>query len=218
MNEMTLNYTGVKDVSATPMTRQEYNDYRGCELLDNENCDDEGYLVEYLDGGKPNHLNHGGYISWSPKEVFEKSYFRIEYDQDEYDEMSVPDLASTLVELKKNLDKAGELKTALQKAYDFLSINVLPERMDEEKIQTLKIKDLGRLQAKSDIRCNVLAGNRDDLKKWLVDHGHGSMIAESINASTLKAFVKEQMKEDNGEYPEELVNVEVYSRATVVKR
>ena len=35
---------------------------------------DEGYLVEYLDGGKPNVPSHKGYVSWSPKEVFDKAY------------------------------------------------------------------------------------------------------------------------------------------------
>jgi len=32
-------------------------------------------LVEYMDGGgTQNHPNHVGYISWSPKEVFERAY------------------------------------------------------------------------------------------------------------------------------------------------
>ncbi|MFP3675023.1 DUF2829 domain-containing protein, partial [Bacillus sp. SIMBA_031] len=33
-----------------------------------------GYLVEYLDGGKPNIEGHQGYVSWSPADVFERSY------------------------------------------------------------------------------------------------------------------------------------------------
>lgn len=36
--------------------------------------ENEGYLVEYQDGGKPNHPDFAGYISWSPKNVFEKAY------------------------------------------------------------------------------------------------------------------------------------------------
>lgn len=56
------------------MTRGEYNNYREWEVPANENPNDEGYLVEYTDGGKPNHPDHAGYISWSPKDVFEASY------------------------------------------------------------------------------------------------------------------------------------------------
>jgi hypothetical protein len=65
---------GVKEVKAKPMTRLEYNQYRGWELPADENGADEGFMVEYLDGGQQNHPDHEGYISWSPKEVFERAY------------------------------------------------------------------------------------------------------------------------------------------------
>ena len=56
------------------MNRKEYNDYRGWTVPDDENPEDEGYLVEYVDSPNSNHPNHKGYISWSPKDVFERSH------------------------------------------------------------------------------------------------------------------------------------------------
>ena len=67
-------YIGTKMISAEPMTRAEYNVFRGWELPADENGTDEGYLVEYLDGGKPNTTTHAGYVSWSPKEQFDNAY------------------------------------------------------------------------------------------------------------------------------------------------
>lgn len=67
-------FYGTKLISAKPMSRAEYNSYRGWELPANEDGADEGYLVEYLDGGKPNDDRHTSYISWSPAEQFEKAY------------------------------------------------------------------------------------------------------------------------------------------------
>ncbi|EMX9856216.1 TPA: DUF2829 domain-containing protein [Klebsiella michiganensis] len=67
-------HIGVKLINAFPMTRQAYNDFRGWQLPADENGTDEGYLVEYLDGGKPNTDRFDGYVSWSPKDVFEKAY------------------------------------------------------------------------------------------------------------------------------------------------
>lgn len=67
-------YLGTKAVNATPMTRAAYNTLRGWTLPADENGDDAGYLVEYTDGGKPNHPGFAGYISWSPKEQFDKAY------------------------------------------------------------------------------------------------------------------------------------------------
>lgn len=67
-------HIGTKMVTAQPMTRQAYNDYRGLTLPADEDGTDDGYLVEYLDGGKPNHPAHAGYISWSPKAQFDAAY------------------------------------------------------------------------------------------------------------------------------------------------
>ena len=67
-------YIGTKIITAAPMNRADYNTYRGWTLPANENGADEGYLVEYTDGGKPNDSRHAGYISWSPKEQFDGAY------------------------------------------------------------------------------------------------------------------------------------------------
>lgn len=58
-------YIGTKRIKAKPMTRGEYNKYRSWITPENENPDDEGYLVKYYPDG---------YQSWSPKEAFENAY------------------------------------------------------------------------------------------------------------------------------------------------
>lgn len=60
------NYVGTKCIEAEPMSRGEYNRYRGWQIPENENPEDEGYLVRYSDG----------YESWSPKKQFEDAYRR----------------------------------------------------------------------------------------------------------------------------------------------
>lgn len=67
-------YIGTKLIRSEPMNRAEYNEFRGWALPADENGADEGYLVEYLDGGKPNTKTHAGYVSWSPKEQHEAAY------------------------------------------------------------------------------------------------------------------------------------------------
>ena len=74
MNKEFKEYIYTKRLLAKPMSRGDYNVYRGWKVPANENPTDEGYLVEYLDGGKPNDQRHAGYISWSPKDVFDKAY------------------------------------------------------------------------------------------------------------------------------------------------
>ena len=59
-------YIGTKLIKAKPMTRGEYNKYRGWTIPENENPADEGYLVVYVDSDN--------YESWSPKDVFDRAY------------------------------------------------------------------------------------------------------------------------------------------------
>ncbi|WP_300347574.1 Gp49 family protein [Clostridium sp.] len=61
-------YISTKLVKAKPMTRGKYNKYRGWTIPANENPSDEGYLIEYQDG----------YISWCPKEQFEKYNLKVD--------------------------------------------------------------------------------------------------------------------------------------------
>lgn len=61
------NYIGSKLLQAKPMNLGDYNQYRGWKIPKNENPKKEGYLVKYPDG----------YESWSPKEIFEKSYLKV---------------------------------------------------------------------------------------------------------------------------------------------
>ena len=67
-------YVGTKVVNAKPMNRLEYNKFRGWKLPDDEDGNDEGFLVEYTDGVKPNTNEYIGYVSWSPRSVFETAY------------------------------------------------------------------------------------------------------------------------------------------------
>lgn len=75
-------YIGTKQIKAKAMDRDEYNIMRGWELPHDENGDDEGYLVEYLDSLNSNHPGYANYISWSPKEEFLNAYVDITGEMD----------------------------------------------------------------------------------------------------------------------------------------
>ena len=67
-------FIGTKRINAKPMNRLEYNEFRGWKLPADENGDDAGMLVEYVDGGKGNTEEFKGYVSWSPLDVFNRAY------------------------------------------------------------------------------------------------------------------------------------------------
>lgn len=65
-------YIGTKLIEAKLMTRGEYNIFRGWKIPQDENPEDEGYLVKYPDG----------YVSWSPKHIFESAYLQVDDNKD----------------------------------------------------------------------------------------------------------------------------------------
>ena len=71
---MMKTYIGTKLINAKPMSRADYNTFRGWTLPANESGEDAGYLVEYLDGGIPNTDAYFGYVSWSPATQFDGAY------------------------------------------------------------------------------------------------------------------------------------------------
>ena len=68
---------GSKITHAVPMTRGDYNRLRNWVVPEEENPDDEGYLVQYVDDLPANCHGFTGYVSWAPKHVFERAYMPI---------------------------------------------------------------------------------------------------------------------------------------------
>ncbi len=127
-------YLGIKKIKAsTEMSRKEYCDYRGWKLPDNENGEDRVYLVEYEveEDGKPNHPNHEGYISMSPKTVFEKAYKEVKsfqlFDNSHFTNHQV-----------RVFDEAVELSTNCTKLNHFIDTSSIFKVLDISEQNRLK--------------------------------------------------------------------------------
>ena len=113
-------YQGTKQIKAHPMSRGEYNDYRGWAIPDDENPSEPGYLIEYTNGGKANDTRHEGYISWSPANVFEDSY--------------QPVVASALPPHQQRVyQEHAELNDKVVKLNAFFSTNIFTNLPEDEK-------------------------------------------------------------------------------------
>lgn len=66
-----VSFTCHKTVKAVPMSLAEYNELRRWAPPEE---DRPGYLVMYEPDGHPNVEGFDGYVSWSPKDTFEKGY------------------------------------------------------------------------------------------------------------------------------------------------
>jgi hypothetical protein len=110
-NEDFRTYVGTKVIHAKPMTLGDYNTLRRWMLPKDEQPEVEGYMVEYADGGKPNHEDFVGYVSWSPKDVFEKAYV---------DLGASPNLPKVDTWITRLQDEWTELGAKVAKLHDYL--------------------------------------------------------------------------------------------------
>jgi len=124
-------YVGTKIIKAMPMTRGDYNVYRGWDIPADENPEDAGYLVEYTDGGQPNHAEHAGYISWTPAAVFEGAYVPMG------DQSGNPDWVQRLVAEKVQLDDRLSKLTAYLDSTDVVNPYILKMREQQQLMQGL---------------------------------------------------------------------------------
>lgn len=116
------NYIGTKQLKAVEMNLGDYNEKRGWTIPENEDPKREGYFVEYEDG----------YVSWSPKEVFEASYIQVKESGHETT-AEAPHQVRVVDEATELLDKATKLET-------FISSNTIFEGLDEAEKKRLRLQ------------------------------------------------------------------------------
>ena len=134
-------FIGTKMIQAKPMTRGEYNQYRGWPIPADENPADEGYLVKYSDS----------YVSLSPKDVFEKAYLpmtvneRLRTDKPSIGQQMVDDFIVS-AEVQTMGEKCTVVRAVLRNGFEIVesSACVSKENYDEKlgtEICMKKIKD-----------------------------------------------------------------------------
>lgn len=129
---------------------------------------------------------------------------------------SYAELAARLAELRDQISNKESEVSLLKQEREILQKKVLPEKMSADGMQNVTVKGVGRLSIRPDMQVSVLAENRMLLQRWLKDNGFGELVVETINSSTLKAFVKEQVNEGN-DLPFDLINIHAFEQVTLTK-
>lgn len=127
-------------------------------------------------------------------------------------ELTVVDLALKMKGLKDQIDDLAEQKKDLQKEYDMIRFSLLPDAMDDDGLESMRVSGVGTVYLTDDINVSLI--NKWEAYDWLRDNGFGDMIQPYIFPQTVKAFVKEQIKE-GVELPEDKFKVSPFTRAAI---
>lgn len=130
-----------------------------------------------------------------------------------YDDMTLDVLVQEFKTSAEKLEVAKEAATKAQKEYDFLRRVIIPKRMEEMGVDSVKITSIGKgVRIQDEYFVSTREDQRGGLYDWLRDHGETGLITETVNSSTLKAFVTRRIK-DGLEYPSDYVNLSVVPTA-----
>lgn len=127
----------------------------------------------------------------------------------------IVDLATELAELKNEKELLGNQEKVINIRIEHLTRVLLPEAMDEDGVSNISIDGVGRITLRGEVFASIRADNREAAYEWLRDTGRGSLISETVNASTLKAAVKEWLKQ--GEEIPEVISVTPVTVAVLTK-
>lgn len=116
-----------------------------------------------------------------------------------YKPLPYPRLAERMVELRDASSKADREKKDLDAELDVIRLKVVPERFAADEISSMRIAGVGTLSLTSDMYCTQKKDRQEELFQWLRDNEYGDIIKDTVNASTLKALVKELLEEKKGE-------------------
>ena len=134
-----------------------------------------------------------------------------------YQSKSLADAALDTKELKEKITKLEREVKDLKAEYDILRKDVLVEKMEALGAGNINLKGIGRLTIRSDAYVNTVGGKREELFEWLRSNGFEDLVTETVNASTLKAFYKEQFEKGNEVPPEDIVSFTPFDMVSITK-
>jgi hypothetical protein len=129
------------------------------------------------------------------------------------------------LKLKGRIEKMNEFRIKKEEAekalkeinahYDVLRFELVPEQMEEDGTERITIAGIGRVSLTADIQVQVLKANQPALYDWFRSNKLGDLIVNTVNSSTLKAWVKRRIQA--GELVPDVIKVTPMTRASITK-
>ena len=110
------------------------------------------------------------------------------------------------LELRNISDMLTEIEAALA---EFMTLNETPNFTHGDTSFSLR----------TSLKASAVAGKKEELYDLLKSSGYGDLVVETVNPSSLSAFVKEQISENENELPEWLNGlINIFEKNTVSTR
>ena len=131
---------------------------------------------------------------------------------------------NVMFELADRLKKLKEEKK--QKELELRNISDMLYQIEEALSEFMTLNETPNFthggtsfSLRTSLKASAVAGKKDELHSSLKEAGYGSLVVETVNPSSLSAFVKEQISENDNELPKWLNGlVNIFEKNTVSVR
>ena len=129
-------------------------------------------------------------------------------------EETIEGLARRVVRARKAYEEAKKESNQRWAEYVHLSRVEFPRMMEEMGLDSVRIKGLGTFRIREEMSVKTL--DKQQLFEWLEQEGLADIVTETVNAGTLKAVIRERMRE--GESIPDAVEIKTYQNTIFEER
>lgn len=114
--------------------------------------------------------------------------------------------------LRKQNDTIKEAREALSETADLFSKQYIPDIVRELREKSglkppFNIDGVGRVSVSYKWSASIVGDDKTVGHAWLKDNGHGALVTETVNSSTLSAFAKDLLTNQGIDLPPEIFKV-----------
>ena len=109
-----------------------------------------------------------------------------------------------------------EAREALADIEDRMSKEQVPDIMRRHSVKTITVEDVGRVTNSHRFSASMIDKERG--YEWLRAEGHGGLITETVNSSSLSAFAKDMLENHGVELPDDIFKVGTQAYTSITKK
>lgn len=135
--------------------------------------------------------------------------------QAKYEGFDINKLAKAMKKTKEQHTKQKEKTAEIWHEHDYLRMIAIPKMLESMNLTSCAVKGVGKIGVRADASCRTV--NPDALAEWLNENDHADIIKSAVNGSTLKALMKELLREGEPMPDSNIVSFEPFEFAVITK-
>ena len=135
--------------------------------------------------------------------------------EEKYAGMKVAELGARYLALREAHQQLKDQAAVVWHEVDYLRFTAIPDGLEAENNESVKVEGVGRIGTRIESACKTI--DKDALRDWLVANEAEDLISEAINASSLKAFISQRIRDGQPIPGSEIVEFKPFVVGTVTK-